>query len=227
IPFGIGERFAGLRDSISNSVDESADKIDELQQRLADNAAQMASAAEGTKVAFSDLGAAIAEDVQALVGLLTGQTAAVASELDEQTSTIEDELAQQLQAVTETQQDMTRTVADEGAARVEATQQSEEEQTEIVSIEARKRAEARAEFEAEWNRKLFQLTADRLAQLEAEEAEALARAEALEADKTAILEYYSIKRQEILNAEREAEQRRLDALAKFEEDWARKLFEAT
>jgi len=231
LPFGLGERFAGLRDSISDSVDGSADKIAELQQSLSDNAVRMADAVDGTKVAFSDLGAAIADDVRSLVDNLTGQTTAAAAELDEQTDLVGDGLDQQVQTVTESQQEMTDTVVSEGASRVEATKESEEEQTETVSIEARKRAEARAEFEADWNKKLYQLTADRHAQLDAEEAEALARAEALEADKTAILEYYSIKRQELLDKEidreREAEQRRLDALAKFEEDWSRKLFEAT
>jgi len=43
------------------------------------------------------------------------------------------------------------------------------------------------------------------------------------------VEYYAIKRQELFDQEteqeREREQKRLDTLAKFEEDWAQKIFE--
>ena len=112
------------------------------------------------------------------------------------TDTIELELGKQVQTMWQGQQRMTEIVEDEGAARVEATQDSEEEQTEIISDEAEKRADERARFEEQWNRKLFQLTADRLAQLDAEMAEALAKAEELEADKTAIIES-RIRRQQI------------------------------
>jgi hypothetical protein len=59
----------------------------------------------------------------------------------------------------------------------------------------------------------------------------LLKAEELGADKTAIYEYYAIKRQEILDAElaeeQEREQKRIKTLTQFEQEWANKLFQAT
>jgi TP901 family phage tail tape measure protein len=220
LPFGIGDSFAGLREKVSGSVDASRQKIEELQAALDANATKMKDAAEDMKVSWGDVGAKVAEDIQLVINKITGQTEAMAAELDEQTEVVETGWTAQ-----------TDFILQELDTQLQAITDIEQEKTEVITEEASKQAEARAKFEADWNRKLFQLTADRLAQLEVEEAEALAHAEALEADKTAILEYYSIKRREIFDEEAKqqeaAEQRRLDVLAKFEEDWARKLFEAT
>ena len=231
LPFGLGEKFVGLKDRVGEGVGGAAQRIEELRAALETNAARMGEAIENTKVAFGDLGVRVAEIWTGIVDGIRGQTAEASEQLEDQTDTIELELGKQVQTMWQGQQRMTEIVEDEGAARVEATQDSEEEQTEIISDEAEKRADERARFEEQWNRKLFQLTADRLAQLDAEMAEALAKAEELEADKTAIIEYYAIRRQQILDAEveqeREREQRRLDTVAKFEDQWERKLFDAT
>src|SRR5690606_23241601 len=73
--------------------------------------------------------------------------------------------------------------------------------------------------------------ADRLEILEREKQEALAQAEELGAETTAIIQYYALQRQRILDEEAEAEERRreqrLAALAQFEEQWGDRLFRAT
>gem|GEM_PF-3837528 len=209
LPFGIGDKFKGLNDNISDSAEASAQKIAELKKAAEENGKRVSAAVEGTKVAFSDLGNAVKEDIQGVIGAITGQT-----------KTIEEEQIKQ-----------TEITVEENQKRTESTKENEQEQTETVSEEAQKRAELREEFEKSWNDKLFQLTASRLEQLDKEKEEALAKAEELGADKAAIYEYYAIKRQEILDEElakeQEREQKRLDTLAQFEQEWANKLFEAT
>lgn len=209
LPFGIGDKFKGLKDNISDSAEQSASKIEELKKAAEANSKNIATAVEGTKVAFSDLGTAVKEDIQGVVNAITGQT-----------KTIEEEQKKQTDVTTE-----------ENEKRTDTTKENEKAQTDTVDEEAKKRAKLREEYEQSWNEKLFELTASRLEKLEAEKQEALAKAEELGADKTAIVEYYAIKRQEILDdevqKEREREQKRLDTIAQFEEQWAKKLFEAT
>src|SRR5690606_5420309 len=98
---------------------------------------------------------------------------------------------------------------------------------EVEALEARERA--RISLEDDWTQKLFRATADSLEILEREKQEALAKAEELGADKSAILEYYALQQQRILDeqvrATQEAAEREAQALAAFEEAWARKLFE--
>ena len=218
LPFGIGDSFAGLREKVSGSVDASRQKIEELQAALDANATKMKDAAEDMKVSWGDVGAKVAEDIQLVINKITGQTEVMAAELDEQTEIVETEWTAQ-----------TDFILQELDTQLQAITDIEQEKTEVITDEANKQAEARAKFEADWNRKLFQLTADRLAQLEAEEAEALARAEALEADKTAIIEYYTILRKQIedkaneeLLAQQEAINQKRQA---FEQQWADKLFD--
>src|SRR5690606_30407054 len=77
--------------------------------------------------------------------------------------------------------------------------------------------------------RLFEATATELELLERAKEEAIAQAEELGADTTAIVEYYALKRQEILDRQlredEEREQKRLQSIAEFEEAWTRKLFE--
>src|SRR5690606_36994667 len=218
LPFGIGDSFAGLREKVSGSVDASRQKIAELEAALETNATRMAEAVDGMKVAWGDVGAKVAEDVQAVIRAITGQTEAYAEELGEQTDIIIEETEAQTAQVRRTQQAQTTIVAEQA-----------EERTEIISEEAEKQSEERQKFEVQWNRKLFELTASRLELLDAEMAEALAKAEELEADKTAIIEYYAILRKQIedkaneeLLAQQEAINQKRQA---FEQQWADKLFD--
>src|SRR5690606_14328138 len=111
------------------------------------------------------------------------------------------------------------------AAEQKAAEEAARKELEV--LEARERA--RIEFEEEWTEKLFRATADRLEILEREKQQALAKAEELGVNKTAILEYYALQQQRILDeqarATREAAEREAQAIAAFEEAWTRKLFE--
>ena len=208
IPFGIGEKFKGLKDSIGDSVDGSAKKLEELRQSAESNSERIATAIDGTKVAFSDLGTKIADDVKGVIGSITGMTSRTASAMEEQTEIVEDaqtEMSETTIAETQVRADVTQAMEDMqtnfakkgNEERTEAVKGAEEEQTETVITESNKRAEERAKYEQSWNDKLFKLTADRLELLEAEYEKAIAEAKELEADITDIEEYFELKRAEI------------------------------
>ncbi|HUM44177.1 MAG TPA: hypothetical protein PKI14_14640, partial [Fervidobacterium sp.] len=231
LPFGIGDKFKGLKDNISNSADASAAKIAELKEAAEENGKRVSMAIEGTKVAFRDMGTAIANDVKGVIASIKGQTKAIEEETYEQVEIVEDGQKQQ-----------STITLDENQYRTDVTAEEEEKQTEIVEEEAEERAKLREQFEQQWNKKLFELTASRLEKLEKEKEEALAKAEELGADKTAIIEYYSKKEQQIREEQRrkeeEARQREIEAEMRaaeeknkirtdFEQSWQDKLFELT
>ncbi|HPZ14941.1 MAG TPA: phage tail tape measure protein, partial [Bacillota bacterium] len=198
LPFGIGDKFAGLKDKVSESVDGSKQKIAELEAALEANSVRMAEAVDGMKVSWGDVGAKVAEDVQAITRVITGQTEAYAEELGEQTDIITEE--------TEAQ-----------TAQVRRAQQA---QTAIVSKEAKKREEERAKFEEQWNQKLFDLQATRREKLQAEYDAAIELAKKLEADTFAIHKYYRILFDQMDEEEQKAKEERL-------ETWRERLKEAT
>src|SRR5690606_29192793 len=107
--------------------------------------------------------------------------------------------------------------------RIEEETAAERERRTAEQLEALQR------FQDEWARRLFEATATELELLERAKQEALAKAEELGAETTAIVEYYALKRQEILDRQlredEEREQKRLQSIAEFEEAWTRKLFE--
>ena len=225
LPFGLGEQFAGLKDSVADSVDSSVQKLAELRRASEQNAERIAESADKTKVAFSDLGSKVAEDIQSVIDAITGkQTHEEIVDAD-----IEGELSRILAQIEDFEYDYTNAVS-----------WGEEERTEIVSEEAQKQADERAFFEQLWNGKLFDLTAERLEKLEAEYKEALAIAEELGADKTAIEEWYAISRTQIIEEEEqrkteiarkeqekrnEEARRALERIEQIENDYRRKLFE--
>lgn len=231
LPFGIGEKFKGLKDNISDTAEASAQKIAELKQAAEENGERVSAAVEGTKLAFSDLGNAVKEDIQGVINAIKGQTKAIEEETHEQVEIVEDGQKQQ-----------STITLDENQYRTDVTAEEEEKQTEIVEEEAEERAKLREQFEQQWNEKLFNLTASRLEKLEAEKQKALAEAEELGADKVAILKYYAEKEQEIreeqrkkeeearqreLEEERRAAEEKLRTRLDFEQSWKDKLFEIT
>jgi len=119
-------------------------------------------------------------------------------------------------------------VAEKEAAKVV---KSAQEVTEVIVEESDKQKEEREKFEAQWNAKLFELTAERLEKLEAEYNEAIALAEKHGADKTAIEEYYSIMRARIARDEQDAINEELrrsnEARDRIADDYNKKLFEQT
>lgn len=93
LPFGLGDKFKGLRDSIAESADASEARVTELQQALEENSKRMQVALEGTKVAFGDLGTKVADDVKGVISAITGQTAAIERAQAQQTAIIADQSA--------------------------------------------------------------------------------------------------------------------------------------
>lgn len=198
LPFGIGDKFAGLKDKIGEGVDGSKQKIAELEAALEANSARMAEAVDGMKVAWGDVGAKVAEDIQLIVKKITGQTDIIAEETEAQTAQVQ-----------RTQQAQTAIVAEQARER-----------TAIISKEAEKQKEERAKFEEQWNQKLFDLQATRREKLQAEYDEAIELAKKLEADTLAIHEYYRILLGQMDEEEQKAKEERLKA-------WRERLKEAT
>src|SRR5690554_2552898 len=95
LPFGIGDKFKGLKDNISDTAETSAQKIAELKQAAEENGERVSAAVEGTKVAFSDLGNAVKEDIQGVINAIKGQTKAIEEEIYEQVEIVEDGQKQQ------------------------------------------------------------------------------------------------------------------------------------
>lgn len=73
LPFGIGEKFAGLKDAISDSTEQSAARIDELKQAAESHSKNIRAAIDKTKVSFGDLGAAIANDIKSIMNIFKQQ----------------------------------------------------------------------------------------------------------------------------------------------------------
>lgn len=224
IPFGVGDKFKGLKDNISDSAEKSAEKIEKLKKSAEENSKNISVALEGTKVAFGDLGTAVKNDVMGVVNALKGSTQEIEAE----------------------EQKQTEVVTEENQNRTEVVETEEQTQTEIVEDESTNRNEIREKFEQSWRDKLFELTASKLDLLEKEKQETLAKAEELGADKASILEYYKKKEQEIRDTAAEekekkeeaqakkdeqarqkevkAEEKKAETLASFEENWTNKAF---
>src|SRR5690606_10089398 len=64
LPFGIGEKFAAMKDSIADSTEASAEKIEELRQRAKEAGNNIKDAASGVGQSFKELGGAIVSDVK-------------------------------------------------------------------------------------------------------------------------------------------------------------------
>jgi hypothetical protein len=92
---------------------------------------------------------------------------------------------------------------------------------EIRAAQAKK--DARIQFEQDWTDRLLLETATRLDALELEKEKAIGEAEKMEADTTAIKEYYSKKRQDIIDEEAEQEKKKNEEVARkreeFEAEW--------
>ena len=93
LPFGLGDKFKGLKDAVAESADASEARIAELQQKLEENSERIQVALEGTKVAFGDLGTKIADDVKGVISAITGQTDAIEQSQTQQTAIIEEQSA--------------------------------------------------------------------------------------------------------------------------------------
>ena len=220
LPFGVGEKFAGLADVVGDSAEKARADVDRLAEEAETNGQRVGNAMSGAGEAFSELGSAIGEDVKAVVSRMKLMASGTGKELDHQTEIVEEE-----------QKEQSTVTLNENDYRVEVTEEAEEKQTEITEEEAEKRTDLKEKLEKRWNDKLFKLTADRLEQLDAELKAELANAEELGANKTDIVEYYAIKRQEILDKELEDEEKRekkrVQKLEKFQKEWSDTLFKAT
>ena len=86
-------------------------------------------------------------------------------------------------------------IIDRRQAEADAEARKREEQAEAearkIAQQAEQLAEKRAQFEESWNRKLLELSGDRIAILEYEKEQVLAQAEELGANRAAIEEYYN------------------------------------
>jgi len=95
LPFGIGDKFKGLKDNIADSADKSAEKIEALKKSAQENGKKVAAAVQNTKVAFSDMGNAVKKNIQGVVGAIKGQTKTIKKEQEKQTEIIEKEQKKQ------------------------------------------------------------------------------------------------------------------------------------
>jgi TP901 family phage tail tape measure protein len=220
LPFGLGDSFASYRQWISDVAAETGQSIDELRQRIEENSARMSQAVDGMREAQSQAWEGIMADLQAFSDFFK-------SDSDVRIT------------ITETsEKEQTAIVTQQAQERLNVLTESEEQQTQVVTEEEQKRIEARQKFEELWNLRLFELSATRREQLEAEYKAAIALAEELGADKTAVEEYFAIRRQQLLDAELAALQRQNerirqlakemhDARVQLEESWQQRLWEYT
>ena len=192
LPWGLGDGFADLASSVGDSVDKSKAKILELEAASKQNSERIKMATDGMKLAWGDVGQKIADDIALLISKLKGTG-----------DVTEEEMA-----------DITAVVGKNLDAQYDLYEEHYEEVEELVD----EHAEKRADFEEQWNRKLFDLTADRRAKLKKEYEDAIALAEEYGADRLAIEEWY----QESLALLEQEEQERKES---FAAKWDRKLFE--
>lgn len=193
LPLGIGDSFKGLRDGVSSNVEASTKKLSELEQATVDNASRISEATEGMSIALGDLSQKIADDVQLAISKITGVGKASAKEVDEAAEDIEETLNQLLGTIT----DYTSEIV------------------EVTTSGSEKTNEEREKFESDWNKKLFELQADRREKLQAEYEEAILLAKKYGADMAALEEYYAIL---FARMDEEDEERRTE----FETSWQEK-----
>ncbi len=247
IPFGVGDKFKGLKDSITDSVDSSALKIQELKDQATENGKKLQEATKNMGVSFGDLGSAIFDDVKSIISSMTGMTKTTEEELANQTETIEVNAEEQTNIIDTNMEEQNNIIETGLEDQNTIVEEKTDLQTAIIEDAAEEQVKIREKFESEWTKKLFNATASRLKKLEEEKQEALKEAEELGADKTAILAYYAQIEQEILDkateekqkkqevqdkldeqtrkAQLEAEQKKAETLATFEEGWTNKVLE--
>jgi hypothetical protein len=220
LPFGIGDKFKGMKDAISDSADKSAEKIEELQKKAKENDKRIGEATKNIGASFGDAGKAIANDVSGIIDTLNIFSTEAKASAEEQTDFAVDEYEYQ-----------TEQHGENAESRTETNAKEEEEQTEKTEEEAEKRAKARENFEEQWSQKLTKETETRLEALEREKQEALDKAEELGASKADIVEYFAIKEQEIIDAkaekEEQREQEKLEKIESLEEEYSDKVFQET
>lgn len=220
LPFGVGDKFAGMKDAISESADGSAEKIEELQKRAKENDKRIGEATENMGASFGDAGKAIANDVSGMIDTLNIFSTEAKASTEEQVDFAVDEYEYQTEEHGENAEDRTEKNAEE-----------EEEQTEKTEEEAEERAEARKEFENKWSQKLRDETETRLEALEREKEKALNEAEKLGADRADIIKYFAIKEQKIRDEKAEKEEQRerkkLEKIESLEEEYSDKVFQET
>lgn len=123
LPFGIGEKFAGMKEGISKSADDSAKKIADMKKAVEANQKEIAGAADRTKVAFSDLGKKIADDVGGMMakvtGIITGPEGlkAVEDAQAQQTDVVHEESLKRIEIMAKETEEMA-SVAGDGMAEV-------------------------------------------------------------------------------------------------------------
>ena len=218
LPFGIGEKFAGMKDSISDSVGESAERLAELEKAAEENAKTIEMSTEGTKAAFRNLGQAVADDVKGLISAFQGQTEAIT----EQTETATNQEKKQTAAVSEETQKRIQLWNEEARKRNEINRLAREEeikQDEIAAEKIQQILDKRTAYEDQWNQRLLQMRdqyqlsqakseeealAIRMQQLQKQREAEIKNAESIGADVYAIKQYYDLKERELLNQKDEA-----------------------
>lgn len=190
----IGHMFTSATNAIDRSVANTKTRIDELTTALDNNTEKAQDALQRRQEAIAGIGEQIAEDIET-VKRFFGLGAVEAAEIDE--GDFQESLDNLLFQLGEFQDDYTETVVG-GSEEVN---------------------KERERFEEQWTKRLFELSADRLAKLEKEYDEAIALAEELGADKTAVEEYFASVRIQIAQdeEERKSELARKEAEKRAEE----------
>ncbi|MCK8826412.1 phage tail tape measure protein [Natroniella acetigena] len=112
LPFGVGDNFRGMTDAISDSADQSEQKIEELSAKSEENAKRVGEASDDMQASLGDTGEAIANDVDGMISKVTSfgdnfkmQSAeaseVVADEAEYQTDVTEEEMDNQAELLEE------------------------------------------------------------------------------------------------------------------------------
>jgi len=221
LPFGVGEKFEGMRDSISESADESQEKIQELEEQSEKNAEQIEQASDDMSASFGEAGSAIGDTVDGVtdkINIFSGETeqsADVAEDAGEEyieAGEAAQEQGENIEESTESTKENTEGTEKNTESTEENTETKEEnaEAEEELSESKEQEIARRERLEDRYSNKLREATTTRVEQLEHEKEQALENAEELGANKQDIIDYYDMEIEEAREERRERERENLE-----------------
>ena len=213
LPFGIGDKFKGMKDAISDSADGSAAKIEELQKKSEENDKRIAEAAENMGVSFGDAGKAIADDVSGIIDTLNVFSVEAKNNVEDEVDFVVDEYKYETEQIGEEKQQQNqheRERSEEHKKILEKIKQDREDYLRDMGNKLEDYLAEQKRLEEKAQEELFQLRATDLEKLEKEFEEKKKQYRESGADITDLEKAYQIRRQEILEKQAQEEKARLE-----------------
>jgi len=167
LPFGVGEKFAGMGDKITGSVDDAKSSISQLVYQMYENEKELASANSNFSESFGNAKDAIVEDVVGILDTL---------------NIFSSDYKGEVEAITDF-------VSEEYSFQTDEIESNIEEQNEIVDNGLQERQNIEKRYADMW----FEMNNDKIAILEKEKQEAIKNAQEKGADITYIEKVFDEK----------------------------------